>query len=72
MTLLVTGFSLTAMAQRDGNQNRPPKQDPPKIEPPKKDPPKQERPPDNGNRNRPQKPQEMVYISDNKIKIFLA
>ena len=70
MTLVVVGFSMTAMAQRpDNNQNRPPK-DPPTIPAPDKKPP--ERPKDNNNNNnnnRPKKPQDAIFVSGNKTEI---
>ena len=70
MAAFFIALSMTAMAQRDnGNQNRPPKEDPPKIDPGKKDPPKPEKPPENNNRNRPNKPQESVFVIRNQAEI---
>lgn len=62
--LLVVGFSLTAAAQRDDNQNRPPKKDPPTIPAPDKDRPK-DRPKDDdrNNNNRPKKPRDEYFES---------
>jgi hypothetical protein len=54
MGLLIAGFSMTATAQRDNNQNRPDK-DPPKIEPKDKDRPK-DRPKDDKNDNNDNRP----------------
>ena len=67
MTLLVVGLSMTAMAQKDNNQNRPPK-NPPTIPAPDKKPPK---PPDNNNNNnnRPKKPQDAIFVSGIKTEI---
>lgn len=59
MALVIIGFSMAAMAQnQDDNKNRPPK-DPPKINVPDKDRPK-DRPRDDGNSNRPKKPEEAI------------
>ena len=61
MAVVVIGLSMTAMAQRNDNQNRPPKNDPPKIDPSNKERPKPEKPPrGNENRNRPNRPQDAV------------
>ena len=68
MTLLVVGFSLTAMAQRGDNQNRPPK-DPPTIPAPDKKPPPKPTPDNNNNNNRPKKPQDAILVSGNKAEI---
>jgi hypothetical protein len=73
MALVVIGFSMTAMAQRqDDNQNRPPKQNPPVIIPPDKDRPKPDRPPGNNNNNRPKKPQEAIFISSKQTEISVV
>lgn len=58
MTFIVAGFSLTAMAQKEGEKDRP-KKDPPQIIVPDKDPPK-DRPKDDkkDEQNRPKKPGE--------------
>lgn len=63
MTFVLIGFSMTAMAQKDDNQNRP-KKDPPQIVVPDKDKPK-DRPKDdnNNNNNRPKKPNEEFSLS---------
>jgi Ni/Co efflux regulator RcnB len=68
MALLVVSFSMTAMAQRDDNQNRPDK-DPPKIEPKDKDRPK-DRPKDNdnNNNNRPKKPRDGYLESESQTE----
>jgi hypothetical protein len=72
MTLLVIGLSMTAMAQKDDNQNRP-KKDPPVIVPPDKDRPKPDKPKDdNNNNNRPKKPQDVIYVSGNRAEISLV
>lgn len=70
MTLLVVGFSMTAMAQRDENQNRPKKDPSVEIVPADKDKPK-DRPKDNdnNNNNRPKKPRDEYLMSENRIKI---
>jgi len=70
MTLLVAGFSLTAMAQRGDNQNRP-KKDPPTIPAPDKKPPDKPKPDNNNNNNnnRPKKPQSVIFVSGNKAEI---
>ena len=72
MALVVIGFSITAMAQRqDDDKNRPKKPDPPQIVAPDKDRPK-DRPKDdnsNNNNNRPKKPNEAVFVSDNQTEI---
>ena len=64
MSLLVVGLSMTAMAQKNDDQNRPPKQDPPKInpgeKPPKPNPPK--------NEDRPKKPQGIIFVSGNRVE----
>ena len=61
MAAVVIALSMTSMAQKNDNQNRPVKPDPPKIDP--KDKPKPEKPPrDDGNRNRPNKPQDSVSV----------
>lgn len=68
MALLFAGFSMTAMAQRDNNQNRPDK-DPPKIEPKDKDKPK-DRPKDNdNNNNRPRKNRDSYSEGENTTEI---
>jgi hypothetical protein len=65
MTLIVIGFSMTAMAQKDDNQNRP-KKDPPVIVAPDKDKPKDRPKDDDKDRDRPKKPQ--VSILENRSK----
>jgi hypothetical protein len=57
MAFVVAGFSLTAMAQKDDDKNRP-KKDPPQIVAPDKDKPKDRPKDDNRNedKNRPKKP----------------
>ncbi len=69
MTLLVVGFSMTTMAQRDDNQNRP-KKDPTEIVPADKDKPK-DRPKDNdnNNNNRPKKPRDSYLEGSNTTEI---
>jgi hypothetical protein len=66
MALVVAGFSITAMAQRDNN-NRPPK-DPPTIPAPDKNPPKDPPKNDNNNNDRPKKPQVAVFVNRNKAE----
>jgi len=66
MAVVVFALSMTAMAQKDGDKDRPKKPDPPKIEPPDKDKPK-DRPKDD--KDRPKKPQFVVYISGNRSEI---
>lgn len=71
MTLLVVGFSMTAMAQRDDNQNRPKKDPSVEIVPADKDKPK-DRPKDDGNNNnnnRPKKPRDSYLEGENIIEI---
>jgi hypothetical protein len=66
MSMFVICFSMTAMAQRDDNQNRPPKNpDQPVIIPKEKDRPKPERPKDDNKNNgdRPKKPRDEYYES---------
>jgi hypothetical protein len=66
MSMFVVCFSMTAMAQRDDNQNRPPKNpDQPVIIPKEKDRPKPERPKDDNKNNgdRPKKPRDEYYES---------
>jgi len=60
MSFTVIVFSMTAMAQKqdDDNKNRPPK-DPPQIVAPDKDKPK-DRPKDDDKSNRPKKPNQAV------------
>jgi hypothetical protein len=71
MAIVVIGFSITAMAQKDDDKNRP-KKDPPVIVAPDKDRPK-DRPKDDGrnnnNNNRPKKPQDIIYFSGNRAEI---
>jgi hypothetical protein len=68
MALLVVCFSMTTMAQRDNNQNRPDK-DPPVIEPKDKDKPK-DRPKDNDNNsNRPKKPRDGYLENEYQTEI---
>jgi len=72
MTLLVVGFSMTAMAQRDNNQNRPPK-DPPSIPAPDKKPPDKPRDNNNNNNNNGRKkPQDAIYVSGLKTEIDIV
>jgi hypothetical protein len=66
MALLVVGLSMTAMAQKDDNKNRPPK-DPPTIPAPDKNPPK-DKPKDKDNDNRPKKPQSAIFVSGNQAE----
>ena len=70
MTLVVVGFSMTAMAQKDDDKNRP-KKDPPVIVAPDKDRPKPDKPRDDdkNNGNRPKKPQDAIFVSGNKTEI---
>ena len=70
MALVIIGFSMTAMAQKNDNKNRPIKPDPPQIVAPDKDRPK-DRPKDNNNNNnnRPKKPQDAVFLSENRAEI---
>ena len=68
MALVVIGFSMTAMAQRDDNKNRPPK-DPPTIPAPDKNRPKDRPKDDNSNTNRPKKPQDAVILTENQTEI---
>ena len=70
MALVVIGFSMTAMAQRDDDKNRPKKPDPPQIVVPDKDRPK-DRPKNdnNNNNNRPKKPQDAVSLTGNRTEI---
>jgi hypothetical protein len=70
MTLVVAGFSMTAMAQKDDDKNRP-KKDPPVIVAPDKDRPKPDKPRDDNkdNGNRPKKPQDAIFVSGNKTEI---
>jgi hypothetical protein len=67
MTLVVIGLSMTTMAQRNNNQNRPPK-DPPTIPAPDKNRPP-DRPRDNNNNNRPKKPQDAIFLDENRAEI---
>ena len=69
ISIFVVGFSMTATAQRNDDQKRPPK-DPPKINPEKKDPPKNNPPKNNpGNDNRGKKPNGIIYIGGNQTEI---
>ena len=67
MTLLVAGFSLTAMAQKpdEDKKNRPPK-DPPQIVVPDK-PKDRPRDDNNNNTNRPKKPQEAILSNETRV-----
>jgi len=70
MTLVVVGFSMTAMAQRqDDNKNRPPKNPPTIPAPDKSRPPDRPRDDKNNNSNRPKKPQDAILLSGNKTGI---
>lgn len=70
MAIVFIVFSMTAMAQRqDDNQNRPPKKDPPQIVPPDKDRPRDRPRDDNKNSNRPQKPQDAIFVSRKQTEI---
>jgi hypothetical protein len=70
MALVVVGFSMTAMAQKDDNQNRP-KKDPPVIVAPDKDRPKPDKPKDDkdNNGNRPKKTRDAIFIGGIKTEI---
>jgi len=68
MALVVIGFSMTAMAQKDDDKNRP-KKDPPQIVAPDKDRPKDRPKDNNNNNNRPKKPQDAVFLSESRAEI---
>jgi hypothetical protein len=51
ITIFIVGLSLTASAQKQGDQKKPPKKDPPQIVAPDKKP-KEEKPPKNDNRGK--------------------
>jgi hypothetical protein len=72
MSLIMIGLSMTATAQKqDDNKNRPPK-DPPKIVAPDKERPPDKPKDDNNNSNRPKKPQDAIFVSENKKGINLV
>jgi hypothetical protein len=56
------GFSMTAMAQKDGDKKPPKKPDPPVIVAPDKDKPK--------DTDKPKKPQEVIFIGVNQREIY--
>ena len=64
MAFVVAGLSMTATAQRDNNQNRPPKPDPPKVEP-------KEKPPDRP-KDPPKKPSNVIYIVGTRNEMILG
>lgn len=69
MTVFVVGLSMTATAQKNDDQKRPPK-NPPTIDPGKKEP--KEKPPSNDNRNndnRGKKPSGIIFMSGNRSEI---
>ena len=70
MTIVVIGFSMTAMAQKqdDDKKNRPPK-DPPQIVAPDKDKPKDNNNDNRNNDNRPKKPESAVFINGDRTDI---
>lgn len=71
MTFVIAVFSMTAMAQKDGDKKPPKKPDPPVIVAPDKDKPKDnDRNNDNRNNNNPpKKPQEASFESENQTEI---
>jgi len=66
MTAVVAALSMTAAAQRDDKQDRPPKDKPPVIDPKDKDRPK-DRPKDD-KPDRPKKPQYVIFVSTNRTE----
>jgi hypothetical protein len=69
MAVVVIGFSITAMAQKDDDKNRPKKPDPPVIVAPDKDRPKDNNNNNDNNNNRPKKPQEAIFESKTQTEI---
>ena len=59
---IVIGFSLTAFAQKDDQDKKPPKEKPPVVNPEDKKPPKGEKPPEN---DRPKKPNAIFVKTGN-------
>lgn len=57
LAICVVAFSIAAMAQNQGNDNKRPEKPPVKIEPPDKNKPRDNPGNNNNNSNRPPKPQ---------------
>ena len=68
MALLVVGFSMTAMAQKQEDKRKPPKP-PEQIVPKEKDKPKDQPKNDNRNNDRGKKPQFFIISSVNQAEI---